>query len=222
MILGASGDLARKKTYPSLLELYQHNLLPRKTVIWGFARTVKTHDELRDHLRPHLTINDNNNNHNDNNDDQLPPLANPDKTVEQFLKMCFYHSGSSYGDGSAYERMLEGIKCAAAFSMTDANLLYYLAIPPNVFHQTVKTLERIPGAVVQSSSSGTTKFVIEKQFGRDTASCQELLNSFKGLGEDMQYRLDHYLAVSLSSSSSSSSHLLISSRSFISLDRVSL
>ena len=66
-----------------------------------------------------------------------------------------------------------------------------LAIPPNVFGETVHTLEEIPNAVVP----GKTRFVIEKPFGRDTNSCKALLDGFQGLGEEMQYRLDHYLAV---------------------------
>ena len=179
--MGASGDLAKKKTYPSLFELYQHGLLPPNTMIWGYARTAKTHAELRDHLHPHLTAG------------QIPNVAGPEKTLKHFLELCFYHNGDSYGDSAAYAGMLEEIKAkATTFPAGETNVLYYLAIPPNVFHQTVETLENIPSAVI----AGKTKFVIEKPFGRDTASCQELLDNFNGLGEEMQYRLDHYLAVS--------------------------
>ena len=60
-----------------------------------------------------------------------------------------------------------------------------------MFGETVHTLEGIPRAVVADK----TRFVIEKPFGRDTASCQALLDGFQGLGEEMQFRLDHYLAV---------------------------
>ena len=181
MVIGASGDLAKKKTYPALFELYQHGLLPRNTVIWGYARTAKTHAELRDHLHPHLTA------------CQIPTVAGPERTLKHFLELCFYHNGESYGDSSAYTGMLDEIKAAATtFRADEANILFYLAVPPNVFHQTVETLENIPNSVVP----GKTKFVIEKPFGRDTASCQELLDGLSGLDEQMQYRLDHYLAVS--------------------------
>ena len=109
--------------------------------------------------------------------------------------MCYYHYGESYGDDVAYSGMLQAITNTAPFEAGQANVLYYLAIPPNVFHETVGTLEKIPSAVV----AGKSRFVIEKPFGNDTASCQELLDNFAGLGESMQYRLDHYLAVSRAS-----------------------
>eukprot|EP01068_Selenidium_serpulae_P020065 Selendium_serpulae@DN7873_c0_g1_i1.p1 len=54
VVIGASGDLAMKKTYPALLELFDDNLLPDELVIWGFARTQMTDDQLRDKLRPKL------------------------------------------------------------------------------------------------------------------------------------------------------------------------
>ena len=36
---GASGDLAKKKTYPVLFSLYLHGLLPPNAIIYGFARS---------------------------------------------------------------------------------------------------------------------------------------------------------------------------------------
>ena len=180
VVVGASGDLAKKKTYPCLFELYQHGLLPQQTAIWGYARTAKSHLDFRDHIHPHLT------------EVQNPKLAGPHKTVKHFLELCYYHNGESYGDEDAYQSMLKEITNEATFDAGDCNVLYYLAIPPNVFGETVNTLEKIPSAVVD----GKTRFVIEKPFGNDTASCEALLENFQGLGEAMQYRLDHYLAVS--------------------------
>ena len=39
VVLGASGDLAKKKTFPALFALYQQNLLPKDVHIIGYART---------------------------------------------------------------------------------------------------------------------------------------------------------------------------------------
>ena len=38
IVLGASGDLAKKKTYPSLLDLFDMGHLPSKCKIVGYAR----------------------------------------------------------------------------------------------------------------------------------------------------------------------------------------
>ena len=56
VVVGASGDLAKKKTFPSLLRLYCDNFLPEDTIIWGFARTSMAHYDLRDEIRPFLEM----------------------------------------------------------------------------------------------------------------------------------------------------------------------
>lgn len=109
--------------------------------------------------------------------------------MSKFLELCYYHYGNSYGDGDAYGKLVEEVLATSPFNQGTANVLYYLAVPPNVFHETVQTLEHVPNAV----SPTNTKFIIEKPFGRDLQTCQELLTNFQGLEESMLYRIDHYL-----------------------------
>lgn len=109
--------------------------------------------------------------------------------MSAFLELCFYHHGSSYGDEVAYAKLVDEVLSTSPFDQQEANVLYYLAIPPDVFHETVRTLENVPNAV----SPSNTKFIIEKPFGRDLPTCQELLENFQGLEESMLYRIDHYL-----------------------------
>lgn len=54
IVVGASGDLAKKKTYPALLDLYSHGHLPMDVTIVGLARSALSDDELRARLRPFL------------------------------------------------------------------------------------------------------------------------------------------------------------------------
>lgn len=94
VILGASGDLAKKKTYPSLFNLFKSRLLPRRGCsIYGYARSKKTDEEFRQGLFGYLNVNKNN----ENGD------------VEAFLELCFYRSGSSYGDEEAMGRLNEEV-----------------------------------------------------------------------------------------------------------------
>jgi glucose-6-phosphate 1-dehydrogenase len=39
VVLGASGDLAKKKTFPAIFALFQQGLLPKDIKIVGYART---------------------------------------------------------------------------------------------------------------------------------------------------------------------------------------
>lgn len=182
-MVGASGDLAKKKTYPSLLNLFEDNLLPQSTVIWGYARSVKTHQQLRDHLKPHLL-----------------KTGSSEIVVQDFLNKCFYHSGKSYGDEEAYSEMLRSIgdfeESSSQSSQSGTlggacNRLYYLAIPPNVFGDSALAIKKV-GMAVEGS---WTRVIIEKPFGRDLDTCNELLATLSAaeLDEDQMYRIDHYL-----------------------------
>ena len=78
VVLGASGDRAKKKTFPSLLNLFAEQLLPENTLIWGYARSKLSHDDMRDRIRPYLS----NSNHSA-------------EVVEKFLAVCRYVGGAS-------------------------------------------------------------------------------------------------------------------------------
>lgn len=45
-VFGASGDLAKKKTYPALFQLFLQGSLPRNTVICGYARSKLSDEDL--------------------------------------------------------------------------------------------------------------------------------------------------------------------------------
>jgi glucose-6-phosphate 1-dehydrogenase len=47
VVLGASGDLAKKKTYPSLFALFQRGLLPEAISIVGYARSKMTDESFQ-------------------------------------------------------------------------------------------------------------------------------------------------------------------------------
>lgn len=52
IVLGASGDLAKKKTYPALFALYSNNLLPSNTVIYGYARSEMDDAKFKQTIEP--------------------------------------------------------------------------------------------------------------------------------------------------------------------------
>lgn len=52
IVLGASGDLAKKKTFPALFHLYRQGFIQSQDVhIFGYARTKISDDDLRDRIR---------------------------------------------------------------------------------------------------------------------------------------------------------------------------
>lgn len=183
-VLGASGDLAKKKTYPSLFDLFVAELLPTKVVIVGYARSVLTDDAFRASLR-----------------NFLPKEEALKATVDAFLQLCIYRSGG-YGDAEAVRRVSDEIMIVedallakgsnSSDSTSDslkANRLFYFAIPPSIFIESSASVK-----ASAMSSRGWNRVVVEKPFGKDSESSARLgkeLSRF--FSEDQIYRIDHYL-----------------------------
>jgi len=79
-VVGASGDLAKKKIFPALFALYYEDCLPKHFTIYGYARSKMTDAELRNMISGKLTC-------------RIDKRANCEDKMDQFLQRCFYHSG---------------------------------------------------------------------------------------------------------------------------------
>ena len=170
LVVGASGDLAKKKTYPALFALFQAGLLPPQTVIWGFARSPKTHEGFRQHI--------------------AALLEDDTKLKQAFLNRCFYRNGTTYGDWQCLASILKD-------TAEQKNVLVYLAVPPQVFGETTGAIQRARQTL--PARAGWYKIVLEKPFGKDTQTCEELLHELeeqKWPEKDL-YRIDHYLGKEL-------------------------
>ena len=178
-VIGASGDLAKKKTYPSLYDLYVNGFLPEKTVICGYARSKKTDEEFRARIGS-----------------ALEKKGGTDADKEAFLKLCIYRNGA-YDSPEAVGGVFEELKdLEAASGRPRANRLFYFAIPPNVFVPIGKSLkEAVVGPQEDAGGDmGWSRLVIEKPFGKDSDSFEDLNGAMSALySEDYLYRIDHYL-----------------------------
>ncbi|XP_052177135.1 glucose-6-phosphate 1-dehydrogenase, chloroplastic [Diospyros lotus] len=176
-VVGASGDLAKKKIFPALFALYYDDFLPENFTIFGYARTKMTDEELRKMISETLTC-------------RIDKSENCGDKMDHFLKRCFYHSGlyNSEEDFSGLDQKLQ-IKEGGRLS----NRLFYLSIPPNIFVDVVRC-----ASTKASSKSGWTRVIVEKPFGRDAESSRALIKCLKRyLNEDQIFRIDHYLGKEL-------------------------
>tara|TARA_B110000208_G_scaffold87582_1_gene110705 strand:- start:588 stop:2045 length:1458 start_codon:yes stop_codon:yes gene_type:complete len=172
VVIGASGDLAKKKTYPALLKLYAGGLLPPHCNIVGTARSKYTNEEFRVKLQPYLAKSG-------LGSDVIAAFS-----ARLVYQPCGYTSTEDYATLAV---MLDGLE--HEFADAEAHRMFYLAIPPSVF---VAASRSIKSAAM--SSRGTTRVVIEKPFGRDLASSEVLRAGLSELFEEEQmFRIDHYL-----------------------------
>ncbi|KAJ4908456.1 hypothetical protein Rs2_12114 [Raphanus sativus] len=176
-VVGASGDLAKKKIFPALFALYYEDCLPEHFTIYGYSRSKMTDVELRNMVSKTLTC-------------RIDKRANCGEKMEEFLKRCFYHSGQ-YDSQEHFTELDKKLKDHEAGRIS--NRLFYLSIPPNIFVDAVKC-----ASSSASSVNGWTRVIVEKPFGRDSETSAALTKSLKQyLEEDQIFRIDHYLGKEL-------------------------
>jgi len=178
-ILGATGDLAKKETYPALLDLWANGFLPAHAVIVGFGRSDQTAEGFRDYIKPCLeqaiTINDKTKAH-----------------IPSFLPMLYYLKGS-YGSGGDFAKLAEMLaeleKKTKAPNAKETHRMFYFAIPPTAFLSAAKSIKESA-----CSSTGFTRLIVEKPFGHDLASAESLASELGQLfPEDQIFCMDHFL-----------------------------
>lgn len=177
LIIGASGDLARRKVIPALFALYCQKHLPSRFQIVGFARSWMSHEDFRNKIMEHLTCR------------YAPGESCADK-MSEFLSRCFYISGH-YDDPESFNHLRKELKTLEGGQPT--HRMYYMAIPPFIFLEVAHSLHNA-GMVGGVHEPCWSRVVIEKPFGSDRQSSDELVREMaKVFSEEQTYRIDHYL-----------------------------
>jgi glucose-6-phosphate 1-dehydrogenase len=170
VVFGASGDLAKKKIYPTLWMLYRDKLLPANTSIVGYARSELTVDQIREKCRPWFKV-----------------RPGDEELADKFWSFNHYVAGS-YDKRGGFE-LLNQEMCRHEKSSVPANRLFYLALPPSVFEPVTLHLKE-----TCMSSHGWSRVIVEKPFGKDLESSNKLSSHLSSLFKEEQlYRIDHYL-----------------------------
>ncbi len=176
VIFGATGDLARKKLFPSLFQLCAQGHLPRQLNIVGYGRSKVELTAFIAKQCVHVPDGD-------------ARLAKAD-----FCSRISFHAGS-YDASSSYQQLhaLLSTREEAHSSRLPGNRLFFLSVPPTVFGTVAEMISmhvRAPAMV----RGGFTRLMIEKPFGRDSASFEQLNQlTAAHFRESQLFRVDHYL-----------------------------
>src|SRR5947209_16956652 len=118
--------------------------------------------------------------------------AKVDEELVRWLVERVYYTPGEFQDAAAFARLEQTIEKAEAERATGGSRLYYLAVPPAFFSTIVDQLGK--AGMVREENGHFRRVIIEKPFGRDLESAQELnRNIRKILSEGQIYRIDHYL-----------------------------
>eukprot|EP00127_Corallochytrium_limacisporum_P006107 Clim_evm56s218 gene=Clim_evmTU56s218 len=179
VVLGASGDLAKKKIFPTLWQLYHRKLIPPETNIVGYARSKLTAADVANKFQPYLK-----------------DVQGNESALEDFKGQISYVPGS-YDKAEDFIHLhkhlceLEGLgQCNEK-----GNRIYYLALPPSVYKSVGQGIrENCWKEACDLTGVGWCRLIIEKPFGKDLESYRELSEHFANFYEEKDiYRIDHYL-----------------------------
>lgn len=180
VVLGASGDLAKKKTFPALAALLKgKKFLPSSFSVIGYARSDYTDESLRKQLKEYL--------------------SGDDKAKDTFLEKVTYQQGQ-YDTPDGYKE-LSRLLCEKEKKNKDSPVgrLFYLAVPPTVYPEVLKQIKHECATFCSNKKDKSwIRVIIEKPFGRDLQSAEELSSQVSDLfTEEQVYRIDHFLGKEL-------------------------
>ena len=175
VIIGASGDLTRRKLLPAIYNLAEGGHLPRVFAILGVARNAQTTEQFRTDMAKQVA---------EEEGEQLD-----DKWG--WLNERLHYLAGELQDDDLYTRMKETLATIESEHGVPPNYLFYFAIPPDLFGNVACRLAR---AGLTSPDRGWRRVIIEKPFGYDLASARALNAELsQALDESQVYRIDHYL-----------------------------
>lgn len=173
IIFGGSGDLAHRKLYPALFNLYEQGLIHDNFAVIGTARRPWSHEYLRQQVSDavHET-------HEEVNENDLAAFASH-----------FYYQSHDVTNVEHYETLKNLASDLDNRYSAQGNRIFYMAMAPRFF-----------GTIAQHindqnlTSTGFNRIVVEKPFGRDLASAEELNKQITAsFDENDIFRIDHYL-----------------------------
>ena len=175
VIFGASGDLTKRKLVPALYTLARERLLPAGFAIVGMARRdIPFVDQMKESVNKFARR----------------------RPVDEALWSTFgagisYVSGN-FDDPAAYERLKAHLAEIDEQRGTRGNRIFYISTPPESFEAILQNLGK--AGMISAADRPFTRVIIEKPFGHDYASAEQLNKvCLQVLREDQIYRIDHYL-----------------------------
>lgn len=179
VIFGASGDLTARKLAPAIFNLSMDSLLPSHCYLIGYGRKEISDIEFKNYIK------------------ESTEKHSRRKISEQTWKSL--EENVSFQAGS-YDNLEDFHSLSAQIDSIEKKLdqaiqcLFYISTPPTVFKPILENLGKSGLAKRHRNKHVESKVIIEKPFGRDLASANDL-NAIinRRFAETQVFRIDHYL-----------------------------
>jgi glucose-6-phosphate 1-dehydrogenase len=177
VIFGAAGDLTKRKLLPALYNLKANGLLPKELAVVGVARTAKSHAQFREEQSQEI---------------RQFATTRLDETLWAELRDALYYQAGTFTEPATYTALADLLGRVAQTHGTGGNVLFYLAVPPNLFGEVSRRLGE--AGLAREGGGAWRRVIIEKPFGRDLDSARALSSEIGVVLQEPQiYRIDHYL-----------------------------
>lgn len=171
-IFGASGDLAHRKLYPALFNLYRKGYIKDHFTVIGTARREWTNEYYRNNVLK-----------------SLEEISGSFNQKFSFIQH-FHYQAHDVTDSEHYDTLRELGNSLDKVYETQGNRIFYMAMAPEFFGTIAEHIK----SQNLLSETGYNRIIIEKPFGRDYKSAKALNDSIsKAFDEKQIYRIDHYL-----------------------------
>jgi len=172
-IFGASGDLTRRKIFPSLYSLAFRDLLPEQFAIVGVARSEQSSEEFVRAMEAAVR--------------EFGRDEFREDVWERLAKVTRYVA-TDVADDRGEDRVAKTLSGLDEKLGTRGNRIYYFAVPPEAMPIIVEELGE------RRRAEGWVRLIIEKPFGYDLASARDLNELLaRHFTEEEIFRIDHYL-----------------------------
>ncbi len=178
VIFGSNGDLAKRKIFPALLQLYIDKLLPKKFVVIGAGSKEKETEVFRTEVKENLRLFAVNN--------QKISSTRLDKFLE-----CVFYKKVNNKTQEDFGGLKEFITDISQKTDIPQNIIFYFSIPPFLYETVAENLIKNG---LNEENNGWKRIIVEKPFGYSYDSAVQLDNKLhQGFEEHQIYRIDHYL-----------------------------
>ncbi len=175
-IFGATGDLAKRKLFPAIYSMVKEGKLDNKFAVIGLARRAKTNEEFREDVKKSIM--------------EFARHGIEDEQTWTDFSSHFHYMSLNINDDNGFEQLRKLSENLEEQYEIPGNRLFYLALAPELFGTVTENLKK--GGLLESR--GWHRLVIEKPFGYDLKSAEELNDRIRRVfNENEIYRIDHYL-----------------------------
>ncbi|PMC37886.1 glucose-6-phosphate dehydrogenase [Bacillus sp. UMB0899] len=176
ILFGASGDLAKRKIFPALYNLFIHEKFPKTFRVIGLGRSDWSTAMFQKHVIESIKT-------------FSRETRNDNVDLKDFLQSFSYVTFDAK-KSSDYLNLVETVKAFEENHGIPENRMFYLSVAPELIDDISLNIKNSG----LGHTTGWKRLIIEKPFGHDLESARQLNEKLtKSFMEHEIFRIDHYL-----------------------------